>query len=388
MNREDMYHATYNRLLQYFPKKPWQEAISKLGSNPPVHRLGENFISYGLYLCDTKKFDEFDEYDRNAVADAIFYSGILMDFYDELNENKKNTFKARWKAAFYVANDMRALTFEIFVYNTLRISDWSVESKDDFTSGETYDYLASRKDNLVQVECKSFAYDKGLFINASEASNLASEILNKCSIKNKTPNKELCIVTVNVCQKLPKNPGALSKISAEICEHIDSEQDFIGEQFSVNFQRHNDIVDIPGDISSVLPVTSEGIELQCILSMPDGDKSRVCLRITTIANNAFWREFEKICKDAAKNQLKKENPALLAIHASNIESMTSMLKDKRFSAKKDNIFKHPHLIGIVLICNTGAYEQDEYPYLFVMPRIKEFLNDKSIFKLPEKIFHS
>lgn len=386
MNREEMCHATYKRLLQYFPEKPWQEAISKLGSNPPIHRLGENFISYGLYLCDAKKFDEYDDYDRNAVADAILYSGRLMDFYEELNDNKKNTFKARWEAAFYVANDMRALTFEMFVHDTLQISGWSVESKDDSTSGETYDYLASRKDELVQVECKSFAYDKGLLINASEASSLASEILNKCSVKNRIPNNELCIVTVNICQKLPKNPGAISKVSAEICEYIDSEQDFIGEKFSVNFQRYNDVFDIQGNISSVLPVTSEGIELQCIVSMPDGNKSRVCLRITTIANNAFWREFEKVCKDAAKNQLKKEKPAILAIHASNIESMTSMLKDKRFPAKKDNIFKHPHIIGIVFISNTGVYEQNEYPYLFVMPHIKEFFNDKSIFKLPEKIF--
>ncbi|MBG6246742.1 hypothetical protein CS369_22200 [Candidatus Symbiopectobacterium sp. 'North America'] len=166
MNREDMYDTTYKRLLQYFPEKPWQEAILKLGSNPPIHRLGENLISYGLYLCESKRFDEYDEYDRNAVADAILYSEKLMDFYDELHENKKNPFKSRWKAVFYVANDMRALTFEIFVYYSLQSYDWSVESKDDSTSGETYDYLASRKDNVVQVECKSFAYNKGLLINA------------------------------------------------------------------------------------------------------------------------------------------------------------------------------------------------------------------------------
>lgn len=386
MSRKEMYHATYSHLLQRFPEKPWQEALSKLGSNPPIHRLGENLISYGLCLWELKRFDEHDEYERNAVAEAILYNAKLIEFYEALQPDKKASFKARWKAAFGAASDMRALAFEIFVYYSLKNYDWDVECKDDHVSGETYDYLASKKEHDIQVECKSFAYDKGLIINAGEASNLASGILKSWSITNQNPKGELCIVTVKVSEKLPRNPVALSKFCTEICININKGLDFHGDKFSITIQRHFDVADIQGDISSVLPVESNDIELQCIVSMPEGGNSRTCLRITTTASNAFWREFEKVCKDAAKKQLKQDMPAALVVHISNIESMKAILNDYRFAAKRNNIFNQQHLVSMVLISNSAIYEQDEYPFLFLSPIIKEFPNDKSLFEHPGKIF--
>ncbi|EPY9203223.1 hypothetical protein ACXHVK_002809 [Morganella morganii] len=382
MNKEDTYNYIYKQLLQCFPEKPWEKVITKLGNNPPIHKLAENIISFGLHLYETKKLIECDEYDRNSVADALCYCNLLMGFYYNLDNNKREPFKARWNAAFDVASDMRALLFEIFVYSYFQFFSWNVESKDDQTSGETYDFLARKKNKEIQVECKSFAYDKGLLINALEAKDLASEILTRCSIKNLNPKKELHIVTVHICKKLSENPDAIS----EICAHIDSGQDFSNDRFSVSFKRHNDVDDISEDISSILPVKSEHIELQCLVSYPRDNNSRYCLRITTAESNSFWREFEKICNDAAKKQLKKDKPAVLTIHISNIESIESILKDARLMGKINNIFNHPHIVSIIFISNTSIYHQDEHPYFLFQPYIKEFKNNKSPFKIPEDIF--
>lgn len=385
-NREKMYVAGYGKLLEFFPQRPWSEAFSKLGSSPEIHKLGENYISYGLYLWENKAFEELDIFERDAVAEAIYYNEKIRDFYEQLQNDKKAAFKARWSAAFRAVNDMRALIFEVFVYFSLKFYDWNVACKDDELSGEYYDYLATRGNDIIQMECKSFAYDKGLCITADEANKVTKMVLPDWRGLNQNPKNELCITTVNIYEKLPSNPAALKKICTEICELINLETDFHGEKFSVNLQRHLNVSDIQGDICSILPVESDEIELSCTVTLPDGDNSRACLRITTIASNSFWREFEKVCKDAAKKQLKKERPATLLIHASNIDSARQMLKDRRFAEKMENIFNQRHLIGMVLMSNHSVNEQDEFPYLYVAPFIKEFPNANSVFDYPGKIF--
>ncbi|MNP51400.1 hypothetical protein D3C76_1457150 [compost metagenome] len=110
------------------------------------------------------------------------------------------------------------------------------------------------------------------------------------------------------------------------------------------------------------------------------DESRTCLRITTVGTNAFWREFEKVCKDAAKSQLTKDQAGALVVHASNIESMSAMLRDKRLDAKIKNIFNQSHIVELIFVSNTGVYEQDKYPYVYLAPFVKSYINERSDFK--------
>lgn len=363
-------------------------AILKHGTNPPIHKLGESLVSYGLYLWDSKGLDACDEYDRNALADAFLYIAKLLDFYEALAESKQGAYKARFEAAFHASSDMRALSFEVFVYYTLINYGWSVVCKDDDESGETYDYLAKKNDKQVQLECKSFSLDKGLAINASEARKLAEGLIGRCSARYENARKELCIVTVNVIEKLPQDPVIFSRICDDIISHIESGEDYRGKEYTVQMTRHSDVQDINSGAESILPFKSDGVELFCNVPLSSDDESRTCLRVTTVGTNAFWREFEKVCKDAAKNQLTKDQAGALVVHVYNIESMSAMLRDKRLDAKIKNIFNQSHLVELIFVSNTGVYEQDEYPYVYLKPSVKSYINQRSDFKWAQKVFET
>ncbi|WP_440090402.1 hypothetical protein [Pseudomonas fragariae (ex Marin et al. 2024)] len=388
MTRKSLYGTVYERLTILFPKRPWIKAIKKYGKNAPIHKLGESFISYGLFIYQTKAYESWDEYDRNALAEAFFYTQKIMELYERLDETKKAQYKARFEAAFDASNDMRALAFEIFVYFSLVHYDWNVECKDDRDTRETYDYLASREEKLVQVECKSFAYDKGLAISSDEARKLASKILSNFTATYKQSQGQLNVVTINVIEKLPQNPVMLSKICADICEHISSGQDIKCEKYSVTTEAYFDVPDIPDGALSILPVKSTDVELLCMMPQTNSDDSVTCLRITTVSTDAFWREFEKTCKDAAKKQLTKEHPGAIVVHVSHIETMSAMLVDSRLKSKINNIFNQPHLVELILVSNSGVYEQDEYPYLELRPKINNFTSDRSKFEWQTELFSS
>lgn len=383
-----MYGVTYDRVTKTFPEKPWMDAILKHGANPPIHKLGESLISYGLYLWDSKGLDACDEYDRNALAEAFLYIAKILDFYEVMDKSKQGAFKARLEAAFHASNDMRALSFEIFVYYTLINYGWCVVCKDDDESGETYDYLASKSEKQLQLECKSFSYDKGLAISASEAQKLASGLLGAASERYDQASRELCVITVNIIEKLPRNPVEISKICEDIRGHIECCEDFHGERYSIQTTRYSNVQDISSGCASVLPVKSEGVELFCAVPQSSGDESRTCLRITTVGTSAFWREFEKVCKSAAKKQLNKDKASALVVHASNVEIMSAMMSDKRLESKIKNIFNQPHLVEMVFVSNSGVYEQDEYPYVCLNPIIKSYINDRNDFEWSHKVFET
>ncbi|AUG07937.1 hypothetical protein [Pseudomonas sp. S09G 359] len=388
MSRKDLYNAVYDRLTIFFPEQPWIKAIEKYGNNPPAHTLGESFISYGLFIFHTKGLDSCDEYDRNALAEAFFYTQKILELYNRIEASKKAHYKARFKAAFEASNDMRALAFETFVYFTLVHYGWNVDCKDDRDAGETYDYLACRDENRVEVECKSFSYDKGLVISSGEAQKLASGILNNFTATYEQSKKQLSIVTIKVIEKLPQNPVMLAKVCTEICEHISSGQNIQREKYSVTTEVHFDVPDIPNGAPSIIPVKSSDMELLCMMPQTTSDDSVTCLRITTISTNASWREFEKTCKDAAKKQLTKVNPGVIVVHVSNLDAISAMLRDGRLRLKINNIFNQPHLVEIILVSNSGVYERDKYPYLELRPYIRSFTNDRSEFEWKIKLFSS
>lgn len=384
MNRKDVCYAIYTRLLKHFPEKPWEKSVLKLGKNPNVSKIGENLISYGLYLLEIKDFEKYDEYDHNAVSDATLYTAKMIEFYEELQPGEQASFKARWEAAFFASNDMRALSFEIFVYYALKSCGWDVEHKDNSTAGETYDYLASRRGGNIQVECKSFSYDKGLIINNKEASELANKIL--CSLSVENNEKEIHIINLKISKRLPDDSVHLAELYTEICDRVNSCHNFHDDRFSIAVCHHVDAPDMLGRVNSIIPIKSDEIEMLYIEPENRESKNRIILRITTVISNSFWREFEKICKDAVKNQFKKGMPATLLIHIYNLDSIKKIYGDDKFNNKIKNIFKHDNIYSVVLVSNTGVYEDADYPYLIFRPMIKEFYNNNFVFKAPGKIF--
>ncbi|MGK3371363.1 hypothetical protein [Citrobacter youngae] len=385
-SKKEMYELNYQYLVNKFPKRPWLKAINKLGVNAKINKLYDYYISYGLWLYDCKGLEQLDEYESYAVSEALFYSSKLIEFYESLDTTKKNAFYKRWEAAFSGPNDMRAITFELFVFYTLINYGWNVICKDDQFSGDTYDYLISKQNTSIQVECKSFAYDKGLIISADDAQKLLTMINNSLKIKHQSPTNELIVVTVDILKKIPDNSTELSNLISNICSAIEKNDGSQNPEFKVRTKTFSDVININEDINELPSPPTQGINLGCLLSEANGNSSRVCLELETRASNPFWREFEKVCRDAAKRQLKKNKPSILAIHFSNVESLDLITKDPRFISKKDQIFDQQHLIKMVLISNTHVYEDTDFPYTYLQPILKEFSNIKTIYPNIENLF--
>lgn len=379
--KEDYYNFIYTKLISTFPQKPWTTALNniKKANKPTVKQLVDYFIPYGIELWENKGNAEYDDYLNSTISDSFYYCGKILELFELIKPNHQERFKSRFNAAFRQPHDMRALIFETFVFFTLAYYGYNIECKDDDSTGETYDYLIKKDTSKVQIECKSFAYDKGLYITGDEAQKIIDYILEMRDDFNinENPTGEISLLTVEITSS-PKNLGELTKsISSKIREkNYTSTEDFI-----LHLERHTNVKDISDTDAALdfLHLNQHGVNLGLCVSPPNNDQSRYGLIITTHATNGFLREFEKVCKDAAKKQLKKNHPASIIVHIYNIELLKDLLDDSRFHQKINNIFMQDHIISLIIISNIQTHTQIEYPFFYISPFIKEFVNNNSKF---------
>jgi len=380
-SKEDYYAYIYNRLIVIFPDAPWRRVIGNLNRNKKstVKQFSDYLIPYGIELWESREGKEYDSYLTAVIADAMFYCGKILELFDFIEEKHLDRLKSRFFAAFRQPNDMRSLTFEVFVFFALRDYGYVVESKDDDGAGETYDYLIGKNSKFIQVECKSFAYDKGLAINGDEAQSLIEKILENGLEINSSPTGEIGLMTLEIIAPIPSTPRERNKFICELLREINEKSYRSTDKFKFHFQQHKNVknIDEVDACLGVLNLNKHGVDLGLTVTSPDGDKSRHGLQITTRAKDGFWREFEKICKDAAKRQLRKNKPASIVVHVSNIQTVDNFSKDERFAQKLKNIFFQDHIVSIVIISNISVDTQEEYPFFYVTPIIYECVNEKS-----------
>ncbi|NRB39741.1 MAG: hypothetical protein HRU20_14960 [Pseudomonadales bacterium] len=379
---EEYYGFVYSKLLDLYPNKPWSTIMSKMTSkkkNPiSIEKLGERIMAYGLDLWEKGDFSKYDEYQKSAIAESMFYSGKFLEFYNSILDEDKASLKSRFGAAFKESQDMRALVFELFTYNYLSSKGYLVESKDSKNTSETYDYLIT-KDHEVQVECKSFSNDKGLYINNSEAQELNRLILERGLNIEQPPESSITFLTLEMLSIFPKSNKGKQALLDEIYDSLDNGL-LSSEKFKLHLEVFYNLDNIEAEeVWRELPSKVYGIELAYTISTAKGKKSRTALRITSTAKEAFWREFENKCKDAAKRQLSSDKAGSIFVHISNLDTYKELKSSDRFKNKLKNIFNQHHILSLVLVSNISVYEQVDYPFFYVSPLIKEFKNDECKF---------
>jgi hypothetical protein len=252
-------------------------------------------------------------------------------------------------------------------------------------AGQTYDYLITRESTEIQVECKSFAYDKGLLSTGEDAQDLAEMILIRELDFLESPIGEIGVLTIEMFESIPKSKKAIDQLANEIYSSLHGSHQ-PNNRFQLHIEHFNEIKNINEvDAALDLAVQKNGVELAFVVSIPDEEKSRICVRITTRANNSFLREFENVCKEAAKRQLGEDKASSIAIHISNIETLSEFLDDSRFATKKNNIFNQNHIVSLIIVSNISVYQENTYPFFYVSPKIIEFGNDRSKFGKIDKI---
>ncbi len=384
MKSKRNYQYIYTELTKVFQKKPWLKAYKDLtggGQQVTLKKLADYIITYGLYLWESHEQRKLDEYEWSIVADAMFCCNLFLSIYHSFDNDEKNQFFSRFKAAFSQPNDMRAINFELFICFYLINKKYTVQSKDDEKTGETFDYLV--KNSLgqeIQVECKSFSYDKGLYLTAEEAQTLYGLILDREHNLNCNYDNKIAVYTFEMCQVFPKSTTSINQLIDNIISALKYPENDTNNKFKIHIEEFHEVQDInEADAHLKLQHQDHGIELGRIVSMPDGNKGRFCLRITTHIKDSFLRDFESICKRAAKTQLLKDKPASIAVHVSNFEILKYLHSDNRFSNKLNNIFEQKHLISLVFFSNTQGDIALDGSYFYAEPIVKEFKNPNSKF---------
>ncbi|EGQ8410692.1 hypothetical protein GTP43_10230 [Vibrio cholerae] len=383
INKTAILRGSYQKLVKIFPDKPWNLSISKLNKtkSATIIELSEYYIAYGVALWgEGKYFNEPNEYDVMAMNEALFYCGKIMEYADSLEEVNKDKLLARFKAAFGQPNDMRALVFEVFMYYSLGSFGYVVEPKDDDAMGETYDYLVNNGNKEIQVECKSFSYDKGLILSGEDAYELALNLLSEKLTLTNESERNISVLTVELTSESLMYINKKKVLARKIVDSLNAGE-YSTNEFNLYLESFDDVDDI-NDIDSwiKLPIKKRGIEIATVASMPDGMSNRICLLITTPINNSFLRNFEKICNKAAKKQLGDTKPSSIAIHFSNYESLyESCINSSQFNNKINLLFKQKHIISVLFVSNISVYEEERFPFFSLAPRFEEIRNVNSIY---------
>ncbi|EBZ9515399.1 hypothetical protein EH138_14490 [Salmonella enterica subsp. enterica serovar Eastbourne] len=383
------YDELYTQLVAEFPDKPWITHISQLVEKKAnsINVLGDKSISYGLSLFDSNDRYTTDQYFKNIISESIFYGSNFLDILNGVKGlSNRNRLRTKFEAAFSRADAMRAIQFEIFSLIFIQGSGNKVEYMDYSLSNDTYDYLVTDNYNVkTQVECKSFAYDRGLYITTNQANSIREKILiglePKIACLLNEPLNMLCSITIHVKQKIGKDEKSLCELVGKLLFAIENGKGVKNNIFDIVIEKFSNLKNISDEfIFQDVPLKSKGIELATHISMPQENNSRVHVRITSELTEGYLKKFEKTCKDAAKKQLKKDRPASIFIHFTNYFILKESLNQKKFKRVITKIFEKDHLTSIVFAANTHIEEKDEWPFFTIFPIFFVAKNANSKFK--------
>lgn len=382
------YDGLYAQLVSEFPNKPWVVHISRLVEikADSINILGDKSIAYGLTLLESNERHTKDQYLKNIISESLFYCGNFLNILNGVKEpTNRKKLKSKFESAFLRADAMRGIQFEIFSLIFLQKAGNKVECMDYSPSNDTYDYLVTDSFNIkTQVECKSFSYDRGLYLTANQANSIREKLVG---IESKIiglinqPRNMLCSITVHIKQELGKDEGSLNELVGKVIIAIEEGKGLKNNLFEIFIEKFSDLINISDEfVFQDVPLKSKGIELAACTSMPLEDNSRIHLRVTSELTKGYFKKFEDTCKEAAKKQLKKDRPASIFIGFTNGFILENSLNQRKFKKIITKIFEKDHLTSIVFALNTHIDEQEEFPFFTMRPTFFIAKNENSKFK--------
>lgn len=387
MNKTGYLRYVYQKLLAIFPEKPWNQAIASVNklSPAPVFKTAEHYISYGLFLWgEATYFRNKDTYEVLAMHEALYCCHRALKFCEQQDKTEQEKFIARFKGAFKNVEDMRALMFEVFMFDFLSSRGSSVISKDNDNTNDTYDYLLKKGDNQLQLECKSLAYDKGLTMTPAKAQELALGLIGSKLQVTDEPHGTISILSVNIQSQKFLDNNSIAEMVKEISLSIQVGE-YSKDEYEITLDNHCDVEDIE-DIDSWVNFynSTKSIALATIASIPQGKNNRLVVEVSVGFKNSFWRLLEDRFRKAS-NQLNSCMPSIVALHFSNLDSINLVLENERFDNKIVQLFRKKHINGVLVLSNLSVYEQEQYPYFYFMPKIKLINNPDSIYEFDESM---
>ncbi|HBC7434895.1 MAG: hypothetical protein E7F60_07770 [Enterobacter hormaechei] len=354
----------YNRLVKLFPLKPWLKVVQdiRLLSNQFAGRGGqeelENSVAFGLTFWDRNQYALNAGYEWNTMFQTMLFVQRVVELCEavERGEPGPRELKKRFEGAFKLASDMRALQYELYMAKTLISRGCSIEWPEESKGEETFDLLVYPPQGLppFELECKSFAGDKGFAVSLADGHRLIGALLEKISLDRLLTAKEgfASILTIILTEPVPKNDKSFKEFMARLVDEIETQgNDIHSEKFSVV----EEFCPLLGDKTDENVVFNAAQTLHgstaALVACHDSEHRLKGIRVVSAGDVQIWKEVEKVSKRALKKQLTGKRPGALALQFINdtFESFKTISEPKnKYRLLSEQLFTKDHALMLIV----------------------------------------
>lgn len=320
--------ANYDRLVKLFPDRPWLRRVELLRhqvkDNPLLgsHLRRENSIAYGLAGWEEFKLALPNEEAWAETLSAIAFAAQVVELCEGAQAGGKGerNLPRRVHGALRNPSDMRALLFELHLAVALHRRGCKITWTDESRGKETFDMLVEAQGMpAFELECKSFAMDKGEAIPHGAALALLDKVLPLIHSWWPLLSQSLIAVTIDMQSEIPTDAALLKQRAQEVADVIGMGGGVVKGLCEVSVT----LVDLGN------PSTAAVVDKNTALAIADAhagggasyhvfrklqDESWGVLRVRGPRENRLIRDVETVAKNALKKkQLTGTRPACLAL---------------------------------------------------------------------------
>ncbi|EPB4306245.1 TPA: hypothetical protein ACJHGT_003287 [Yersinia enterocolitica] len=357
---------TYNRLVTLFPLKPWLKVVQdiRILSNQFAGRGGQeeldNSVAFGLTFWDRDKYAISAGYEWNTMFQSMLFVRRVVELCEAVDRGEPGPreLKNRFEGAFKLASDMRALQYELYIANTLISRGCSIEWPEESKGEETFDLLVYPPEGLspFELECKSFAGDKGFAVRLADGHRLIGALLQKISLIQLLTAKEgfASILTITLTEPVPKDDKSFKAFVVHLVGEIET-QGNNNNVDSVGFSVVEEFCPIVGD------ATDEDACYYAAQTLPGSTVAFVAchepehrlkgVRVVFAGDVRIWKEVEKVSKRAFKKQLTGKRPGALALQFINdtFEPFKTVFEPgNKYRLLSEKLFSRDHALMLIV----------------------------------------
>ncbi|MER3384494.1 hypothetical protein [Pectobacterium aroidearum] len=369
----------YDRLVKLFPLKPWLKVVQdiRLLSNQFAGRGGQeeldNSVAFGLTFWDRHQYALSAGYEWNTMFQTMLFVRRVVELCEAVDRGEPGPreLKKRFEGAFKLASDMRALQYELYMANTLISRGCSIEWPEESKGEETFDLLVYPPKGLppFELECKSFAGDKGFAVSLADGHRLIGALLEKISLERLLTAKEgfASILTITLTKPVPKNDKSFKEFMVRLVGEIETQGNNIhSEEFSVVEEYCPLVGDTTDeDVCYNAAQTLRG-STAAFVACHDPEHRLKGIRVVSAGDVRIWKEVEKVSKRAFKKQLTGKRPGALALQFINdtFERFKTVFEsNNKYRLLSEKLFSNEHALMLIVTNSIElSIEGEVVPY--------------------------
>jgi hypothetical protein len=354
----------YNRLVTLFPLKPWLKVVQdiRILSNQFAGRGGQeeldNSVAFGLTFWDRHNYAISAGYEWNTMYQAMLFVRRVVELCEAVDRGEPGPreLKNRFEGAFKLASGMRALQYELYMADVLISRGCSIEWPEENKGEETFDLLVYPPEELppFELECKSFAGDKGFTVRLADAHRLIGALLEKISLERLLTAKEgfASILTITLTEPVPKDDKSFKAFVVHLVAEIETKGNNLD---SVGFSVVEEFCPLVGDTAD------EDVCYNAAQTLPgptaafvacyDPDHRLKGIRVVSAGNVRIWKEIARVSKQAFKKQLTGKRPGALALQFINdtLEPFETVLEpSNKYRLLSEELFTKDHALMLII----------------------------------------